>query len=466
MLAITPVNLKMPKGQNFRIKNTGHAVAGVMPPDEFVRFAGVSEGVNEGVNADLINTAGNSRVNFRGAPYKIDFSLMKIPEKGEILAKDAIRVYEKFKLGNYLDIGDDIYNFSRNSEIRQHNLSFLDLVKAPEEKKKFIEYYKELTGFPDLYKVSENIKIKFVEALMTASEILNKSYGNEGRHYYDVIQAGYDGVCSVGRHKALPGSDLDKAYVIIRGRGKVGIDDDVCVKNFKWKLWDNTDQRILSYNHDAAAFPQVYTAAQFKSLLGKADEACMRLNIKKSKTDENTLLKRTQIAQFFEIPTTAYARYKALQVEYKKDYIEANEFYIKLCEQFPGLSYGNKFKEPDKEMMKNIGFVIETMRDGVYFTKFGKMDYSILKNSVTFNLTNLSQLRALKNHNDMKPKRLAREKLQTDFPQWEVDKQYRFVKTLIESSCANNTDFTQEFREYFSRGGPDLFEPLIQKLKY
>lgn len=40
----------------------------------------------------------------------------------------------------------------------------------------------------------------------------------------------------------------------------------------------------------------------------------------------------------------------------------------------------------------------------------------------------------------------------------------KFVKTLIKNCCSNNTEFTNEFPEYF-RGGNDPFAPLIEALK-
>ncbi len=404
----------------------------------------------------------NSPVNFRGAPYKLDLSLLGVPEKGSLTAKEAIKVFEKFKLGNYLDIGDDKLDFAKNLAVRKQNLSFLNRVGGETEKKEFINYYKKLTGFPNLKEVSEKIKIEFVQTLMKVTEKLN---GSTNSRRFDVIQAGYDGICSVGRHKALPGSDLDKAYVIIKGYGDIKY-DSYAVRDFKWKLWDYTDQRILSYNHDAAAFPQVYTEAQFKALLTKADEKCQNFNLREKKRYWlDAIVDPFGVPLYLEKDTPRYEQLKELQNTYTEDYVAANKFYIELCKQFPYGVYGdNEFIAPNKEAMKNIGFVIETLREGVYFTKFGKMNYFDLRDSVTFNLTNLSQLKALKNRGDKKPKRLARMELEKDFDTWDVDKQYRMVKTLIESACSNNTNFTDEFPQYFSRTGKDLFEPLIKAL--
>lgn len=375
-----------------------------------------------------------SNISFRGEPWRLNLYELGIPVSTELSAAQAIKVYNEFKVGNYLDIGDDRHSYFHNANIRKQNLSFLDRVTNPSEKKKFINYYKELTGFPNLAVVSEKIKNEFVRAVAKSSNELN-NYHCTNR--FDILEAGYDGVCSVGRNKALPGSDLDKAYIIIRGSGnKYGDKNDV--NDFKGKLWFNTDQRILSYNHDEAAFPQVYTIQQIEKLVEAAD---------RKYNNEN------------------YLKYLSLKDTYHDDYLKANPFFIELGHKFPMHSSDDiDIDNPSKENIKNVGFVLEALREGVYFSSLGKLDYSKLSKSSTYNLTNLSQLSALKNRNDCKPKRLARENLKSDFDSWGIDKQYRFVKTLIESGCSNNTDFTEEFRSYFSRAGKDPFEPLLKSI--
>ncbi len=405
------------------------------------------------------------QLSFRGSPWHLPYYEMKIPEWGELTAKDGIKIFENFKIGNYLDIGGEYYRRYIDENIRKKNLEFLDRITSVAEQKKFISYYKELTGFPNLAEVSERIKIAFVSALMTASEQLSIE-DKAGKGYYQVVQAGYDGVCSVGRHKALPGSDLDKAYVIIKGHGDGGVQDKKDVDLFKGKIWYNTDQRILSYNHDSAAFPQVYTEQQFKKLIDAADKKCQEIWKKKGDLNflDSFLLNYVVDLKLDLSKSRKFQYLKNLQNQYTEDYVKANQFYIELCQSFPNYTRENVFDNPTKEIIKNIGFVIETMREGQYFSKFGKMDYWYLKQSPTFQLVNLSQLKALKNRGDHKPKRLSREKLEKEFDTWDTGKQYRFLKALIESACANNREFTVEFKEYFSRGGDDLFEPLIEAL--
>ena len=390
-------------------------------------------------------------ISFRSAPWRLSPSEEDVSNYGSISANDAIRLYKRFACGNYLDIGEDKYNFEYCNKIRQGNLEFLDRLTIPSEQRKFIEYYKNLTGFPCLADVSENIKKEFVKAVQKTSEEL---------YYprYKVLEAGYDGVCSVGRKKALPGSDLDKAYVIIAGSG-YSYEDEETVNKFKEGIWKNTDQRILSYNHDEAAFPQVYTLSQLKKLTSAAQKAASR----KYGECINIPCSNKYLLQYFNEQisrTIALEKFKEQLNNYTTDYSSANRFYINICKEFP-------FYSDDgitKEKIKNAGFVLETMREGQKFSQFGKVNSPEITDSIVYKLVNLSQLKALKQQSDSKPKRVARNNIRNDFNSWPTDKQYRFIKTLIKSSCANNRSFTTEFAEYFSKPGEDLFAPLIKDL--
>ena len=370
-----------------------------------------------------------THVSFREQPWRLDPASCGVDRYGSISAYDGIKLYEKLACGNYLDIGDDKFNYAYCNSIRNSNLEFLDRITSYNEQKKFIDYYTKLTGFPNLYKVSENIKNEFKKAIHKASNDLWYSK-------YGIVQAGYDGVCSVGRHKALPGSDIDKAYVIIQGTGNPQ-DDIETVNIFKGGIWNNTDQRILSYNHDDAAFPQVYTMPQIKALVIKA----------------NTLL-----------DPGIYEQTSQMQF-YNENYVQANPYFLRLVKYFnkTGNDRVNVYS-PSRENIKNLGFIMESMREGEVFSEFGKITDPLIFSSDIYNYTNLSQLHVLKQYGDRKPKRLARDELAREFPIWNIPKQYRFVKTLIKSSCANNTEFTTEFSKYFSKPGQDLFAPLIREI--
>ncbi len=367
-------------------------------------------------------------VAFKNEPKKLNAYDFGISETGNLTAQEAITMYKELSNGDYLDIGNDSTNFMKCNKVRESNLSFLDRVKNDYEKAKFIEYYKDLTGFPNLSAVSARIMNEFINAVEDASIELFYSK-------YTVEQAGYDGVCSVGRGKALAGSDIDKAYVVLKGTGDK-LDDIKTVNEFKGKIWANTDQRLLSYNHDEAAFPQVFTKAQLEETAEKT----------------NSFLSKFEGTKFYE--DVVLAQEKQMGV-YNEDYIKANPYFVRVCKCIKDMGI--------REKVKNVGFVLEAMREGVKFFEFGKLSSSAF-DTMGYKYSNLSQLQALKNHSDRKPKRLSRDTLHIDFPAWSIEKQYRFVTAMIKSACANNKIFTTEFGEYFSKPGQDLFAPLIKAM--
>lgn len=411
-------------------------------PVRMFSYAGQSSGYST-------NPPKTSNLSFRGAPWKLDYSSAGVYSYGSINSYDAIKLYDKLACGNYLDIGDDKTNFYNCNKIRENNLAFLDRVTETHEQRKFIDYYRKLTGFPDLTVVSNKIKNEFTNAISKASDDLYYTK-------YQILQAGYDGVCSVGRKKALPGSDIDKAYIIIRGTGN-SADDVECVNQFKGRIWNNTDQRILSFNHDEAAFPQVYTIGQFEKLAEAAEKRAQSLYGSREYDGIGCPMHHWD---FENAKSYNLSLFNEALDKYNTDYVEANRFYINVCSEFPKYSYDRI----TKENIKNIGFVLEAMREGETFDRFGKIYNNSLTDSLVYKLVNLSQLKALKNRVDSKPKRLARESLKYDFNNWSIEKQFRFVKTLIKYSCANNRAFTTEFSQYFSKPGQDLFEPLIKAL--
>ena len=105
-----------------------------------------------------------NNVSFRGKPWVLNTWEYGVPSTGNISANDAIKLYRQLSCGNYLDIGEDKKDYANCNKIRENNVAFLDRVTNPAEQKKFIEYYEEVTGFPNLEKVSGKIKSEFIKA--------------------------------------------------------------------------------------------------------------------------------------------------------------------------------------------------------------------------------------------------------------------------------------------------------------
>lgn len=395
-----------------------------------------------------IKRADKSKVSFGNRPWELNPNDFGISRYGSLSGSEAITLYSQLKKGNYLDIGNDGFDYYNCSRIREGNLAFLDRLDYSSDKRQFIRHYQELTGFPNLHEVSRRIKRTFVNAVEQSERDL--SHGK-----YDVLVAGYDGVCSVGRGKAFPGSDLDKAYVILRGTG-YSSDDIDAVNEFRGKLWQNTDQRLLSYNHDEAAFPQVYTREQIEKLTKAVDDKDAPNRYRQKLTYEL----RSSVDERQQAVLNKY--YNDGIATYMDDYIKANPYWVEYCSQFPKMNDDIvRVYNPSRENIKNVGFTLEAIREGEILK--GTKSYLSLAER-PFESVNLSQLAALKRMGDRKPKRVVRDMIFYEFPTWNLDKQFRFIKTLIKSSCANNREFTTEFSKYFSKPGQDMFAPLIKAL--
>ncbi len=353
----------------------------------------------------------SSKVAFRGTPERL-------PKRYIATEEDAIEQYDYLKHGKYLDIHDDIYN-PENRDIRSENLSFLDKLVTQKEKKVFINYFEGVTGFPNLKDVSINIENEFKNSILRASDkLLYKKY--------ECISAGYDETCSVGKRFAFPGSDLDKAFIIIRGTDNDKANKEI-VNKFKGELWDNTDQRILSYNHDTS-FPTVMTVKQVLDQIREIDL-------------------RTQSVQFDResMSNLVESEYKDLEKAADYNILVSYKFDVKNRQ----LSSSNALT---KEDVKNFGYFIESLRDGkkIIDNTEGQSLIEEINDYDFYKFSNVAQIRAMKNAiksgKEQKAKIVKRQSLEDNFNKWTIDEQYNFVKNLIKYSCEDQSGY----EDYFS----------------
>lgn len=362
-------------------------------------------------------------ISFEGKPYY----LPKVKVK---TAYDAMMLFSFLSLGNYLDSSEDDVS-PMNKKIRDENLKFLDELSTQEDKKNFINHYKEVTGFPDLKLVSEKIEKEFILG------IKKSSVGIEGA---ECIGAGYDGTCSVGKRKAFPGSDLDKSFIILQGKGNLKEDENI-VNAFKSNLWNNIDQRLLSFNHDIS-FPSVYTVAQILDKMEKINQHTESIEL-----DENHL-------QY--LINNEYENFEA-----------AAEYNIMISKLF-----SKEIQQPNaeltKEDVKNMAYFLESIRDGKYLIDSPQLSdlKTKLNKSTFYKYSNVAQMTAMRNAVDEgrenKTKILIRENMDQTFNSWDTDKQLEFIKTLIKYSCEDN----DKFKEYFTndRDAKNAYKPLLNIL--
>lgn len=401
--------------------------------------------VKESVSSDSFIVSKQKIANslsFGASPVKLD--LGKYANKAVLTGKEAIEIFEKFKSGNYLDLNGSA-RLKTDSRIRVENLSFMDKVVGLEDKKEFVEYYKKLTGFPDLWTVAYRLKEQFTKAVNVSESILKENANYSEKDYYNVLGFGYDGASSVARNKALPGSDLDKAYVIIKGHPK---DDDLnkkIVNQYKSQLWQNTDQRVLSYNHDADSFPKIYTDKQVTDLV-----------ISMQMKDYRSLAEKFMPPTIYTSLGRLLIKPKESSFDFNPDFVSANAHFIKLCKRFPiAGSWELNTANPSRENIYSFGYILEALKRGEAFKKYD--NYWIDTKGVA-DYINASQIKALRTGVGNKEKYDQRDKLASDFEHWSVDKQFRFVKSLILAGCGEET----EFPEYFASNTEDKFMRIMK----
>lgn len=390
-------------------------------------------------SADIFQSASLS---FEGEAKYLAFDMV-IPDtyrRRTLLASDAKKIFEELRHAKYLDIPQDSWYKARECnyrDIRDHNLSFLDRIEDKKEKQGFVQYYKNLTGFPNLQKVSKNIENELVRSAFASIRAVAPRA--------KILQIGYNDTCSVGKGLAFPGSDIDGAYIVVS--------DDTPIDAFKAFLWENTDSRILSFNHPAA-FPQVYTLKEITNLN----------NIIKQVSKENMLALPSYIPKYilrFSIPKEISIKINPALYQYNTDYLSANRSFLNLISCFPN----NSSSYPNREDIKNFGFFAETFNYGKILYEDQQFAYSRERANLAFShffkTSNLSQIRALKEVKELKSKLKLRLDFEEKFNNWTPNKQYAFIKTLIQASCGDNPK--DSFSKYFATG-KDSFAPLLKAM--
>lgn len=328
-------------------------------------------------------------------------------------AMDLVNQWEKLRWAPYYEALDDKV-YPQNKEIRKANFSFLENVPN-ELKKGFIDHFKLFTGFPNLQKVAKNIQNEYIKQVQDAAQNISPDV--------KIVAAGFDPTSSVGKERPFPGSDLDKAYVVLQN--STGQSDFDIINQFKANLWFNTDQRILSLNNENT-FPEVYTTNLINYILHQLDSIANRLNI----TPEDKI--------------------KFLIASKKEtDPLKAGIFNIEVSKKLP-------YNGISKEHAKNFAYFIESVRDGKVLIQddslFDELNEKIGK-STFCTYTNVAQIGA-KYTKPLKSKLLNREELTEKFDTMPVDEQFELVKEIIKSvsNDHNNPIYDRYFRNDYDIG--------------
>ena len=343
----------------------------------------------------------NYKNNFKGITTAIPIS--KLDKRDDLLQYIGCLSQAKY----YEALDDNIY--PSNKTIRRQNFSLLDANFSTEFKKAFIELYKNMTGFPNLKKTSSMI----VKEFMVKSETGARKFDSK------IEGLGFDCTSSIGLQKALPGSDIDKAYVILKDNG-----NPYLVDSFKGYLWENVNQFLMSLNH-RDTFPEVFTTKKIESTLEKVDKVIV---------DNMDLSHETQ---------DKYYRNRFTQTQP----IVAGEFNIELAKHLPSNSLS-------KEEIKNFAYFIESVRDGYSIKPSLYMESTlsnIFESSPFVQFSNVTQIKAhdillSTGQKSIKTKLQNREHLGREFGQFSTDKQFRFVVDMIKYI---SEDQSSEFSQYY-----------------
>ena len=306
------------------------------------------------------NVPSQKQQTFNGIPERIGY--MKVRNW-----HDAVRWWEELRHTKYLDVHNN-EKCPQSKAIREYNYSFLNKLTSHRDMSEFIRVYCDFSGFPYLKRVNSNIKQTLKNCLFNISNTRNSS-SSDGKAF-GILDYGCDPACSVGLGKALPGSDLDKGYIILKGVGDVEKDKEI-VRIFKRDLWNNLDQRILSLNHPRTV-PDISTPSLIKEKLNKYD-------ITAKSTESKNKIKTSVLEWFspiFGIPSKQFQDknlYKCIKASNETDPYKAGKF---------NRDFAKKIHTPqERREVKNFAFFIETVEMNYKVNPAGK-DAQIFKDII------------------------------------------------------------------------------------
>ena len=291
-----------------------------------------------------------------------------------------------------------------------------------DEKKYFIKLYEEKTGFPNLEKVTDNIKEHI-------KSVLNKAAEQSGTK---VVLSAYDKNCSIGRKLALPGTDIDEWGLVIDGTQEQ-------INKFKEVLYSSYDQNIVNIICD---HPKVYSLEELKNYLNKIDEIT------------NTPEFQSKTQQFVK-NINEYTGSKE-----KPEYITNTTYNIMLADKFPE-------EESKIRIALDLSSTIETLRDGeVLINNLSETDKALIENSSLYKYGNFLQQ---KWRNSLKSKHAARIGLDKKYNEYDTDKKIRLIQSFIDASFNNKPSKESEFGSLYNniqntdQGILDTVSRLLQK---
>lgn len=277
------------------------------------------------------------------------------------------------------------------------------------EKRDFVKSYCEMTGFPDLKKVSEKIDNEIV------SNILKMTEANGAKALFTA----YGQNCSVGRQRALPGSDCDGFFIVLDRPQN----SELNRASFGFAM----NQRIV--DSTGMHFPEVFSMEEMMSAIKDAEELFWK----------NGMWKKDSIYQ----QNLTYDG---------KSFIKAAEFNIDLANLAK-----NNFQ---KDMICHASLFVEELRAGkALINNIDENTLKFIKNSILYKYSNIVRTEGLKNK--FKPKLENRIRLCKDFANMNDEEKFQTCKNLFASSIGIESKDQHGCYEEFDMG--DIIE-LYRKI--
>lgn len=352
------------------------------------------------VSSNLLKAYYVKNITFKGTPYEL-------PKRCINNAYDAIKQWELLRFAKYSDATTDCL-YPESKKIRLQNYSFLDKLTSNKDKEIFVKEFKTVTGFPNLEETSQKILNEFTRATHKIANTFNEIFTDTKPA--QIVASGYDYTSSVAQKLALPGSDLNNSYVILKGFDDPVKDAALC-REFKSNLWDEVDQRLLGINRENT-MPMVYTQAQVHKNL-------------------------TEFSAIMDIGDNLdYCKYLRLTAV---DPIQGAEYNMRLAE--------NLKDQKTAERVKDFAYLIEAVRDGAKtefdYNGFGEICDKMNKSQFSW-CSNVSQLKALDNkvnYEGIRREKLDyRESLKSKFDSFKIEDQYDIVKNIIKGASRDHDE--------------------------
>ena len=363
----------------------------------------------------------------------VNFKGMLLPQITIKNAGDAIKQWEKLADIRYSALAEDRLQIIKNREIQKQNFSFLDKLTSESEQKKFIQHFKEVTGFPNLITVSHKIKEHFVaitdEFERRAANALG-TYNNPFR----ILFRGHNPNSSVGLNKALPGSDLNDSYIVFQGTDDFGKNREIR-KAFNEMLDRDTDTRILSYNHKHGR-PVIMSFFELWHGMDEMDSYSRRL------TDDFGPIIQQRLG---------YSLYHP-----EENTETAYRFNIAVAKRMEPVS---------KIFARDFSTVIEGIRDGIR-TRLddeyaGPVQEKMNQSPFSW-CSNMLQMRVLENNLgmgiDYKTKITERAKL-ANFEDWSTSRQYKCVTNVIKH-MTDDSEIDDEYKKMLTNEGCPIAQSI------